>query len=164
MAVDSGLNRQISLPERLEQQDDLQLMVRRIFNYLNLLNDALVSNHDEVAGRINEFLTFQEWQEKTHDQITGDQNNYDLGDFGIVHRFTLDAPHTITGFVAPLVARFVIVLNVGSPNLSIANQSASSDAPNRVITRGGGSITIQGAEAIGLWYDLTDQRWRHLTS
>lgn len=161
---DSGIERTVTLPELpklsgLDREDILDIQ-----DYLKRLSESIAAFHDQLAGRINEFLTFQEWQEITPAQITADQSNYALDDFGIVHRLSADAPWTIHGIVAPQVARFVILLNAGAQTLSIPHQSVSSMAENRVITATGATLTLSGNQSAALWYDIDPGtlRWRQL--
>src|SRR5262245_14978390 len=130
--------------------------------YLGLLHNAIAAMHDELASRINEFLSFQEFQNNNHPEITADQNDFDLGN-GIVHQLSTDAPRTITGILAPSVARFAICLNNGTQNISFANMSGLSEASNRIVTSTGFTVTIGANEAIALWYDLDIEHWRQVT-
>lgn len=96
--------------------------------------------------------------QNTPDQITANQNNYSLPVVEIV-RLSTDASRTITGFAGARVGRFVIV-NVGSQNLVIANNSGSSDAQNRVLCHTGADITLNANESVTIFYDYTSTMWR----
>jgi hypothetical protein len=90
-------------------------------------------------------------------QITSDQSNYALSTT-IFHRLSTDAARTLTGLTCN--SKFVIISNVGSQNLILANQSASSTAANRIITGTGADYTVAGDETVILIYDATAARWR----
>lgn len=91
--------------------------------------------------------------------LSTSQNDYDPGPFSIV-RVQASTPVSITGFTEVFPGRFLWIINVGTSNITLANQSASSLAENRIITGTGGGV-ILGADAHAvLWYDDTSQRWR----
>jgi len=94
-------------------------------------------------------------------QITGDQNNYDPGTAEWL-RLDTDATRTITGFVAGESGDHLWVINIGSNDLKLANQSGSSTAANRVITGHGVDITLDPDASAHLWYDSATSRWRIL--
>jgi hypothetical protein len=97
-------------------------------------------------------------------QITADQNNYNptgLGSSSIL-RISSDATRTITGLVNLDGGAVVHLLNVGSNQISLANESASSSAANRFALTGSGfSITAGGS--VMLFYDAVSSRWRVLS-
>jgi len=74
------------------------------------------------------------------------------------------AATSITGFVAPSApvdnGKTLIVANVSTAELVIANESASSTAANRIITGTDSDVTLQPGMALELFYDTTTDRWR----
>lgn len=96
--------------------------------------------------------------EVTTPQVTADQNNYPLPK-GDPIRLSTDASRTFTGFTPPRVGTFVMV-NVGSFDLVIANNSGSSSAENRVMCHTGADITLNANESVQMYYDYTSSRWR----
>jgi hypothetical protein len=155
-----GISRTINLPDPqiLFGAPDLEKVVQ----YLTSLHGALSGAYDDTAKRLNELLVEAQWASDTPlSDITSDQNNYDLGT-AIVHRFTTDASRTITGFLAPVIERMDVLLNVGAQDLVLANQDGSSDEANRVITGTGASVTVAADTCVLIWYDLTTARWRRL--
>jgi hypothetical protein len=54
------------------------------------------------------------------------------------------------------------ITNVGAHNISVADQSPSSAAPNRVITGHGAPLTLAPDQACQLVYDNVTARWRVL--
>lgn len=92
--------------------------------------------------------------------ITSNQNNYNPA-AGTVYRLTTDAERTITGWTAPaLDGTEKEIWNIGSNDLVLAHQSASSTAANRFITNLGLDLAIQPGGGAKMRYDLTTQRWR----
>jgi len=97
-------------------------------------------------------------------EITAQEDNFSTRNaenqlIGVL-RLSTDASRTITGLKDGEKNRFLYVLNVGSFNLVLANQSVSSDAANRIITGTGGNLTIAADTAEILYYDSTTVRWR----
>lgn len=93
-------------------------------------------------------------------QITGDQNNYSptgLSTASIL-RLSTDAARTITGLAAQPDGTELRIYNVGSFNLTLANESASSTAANRFAC--GANALIAPGHGSLLWYDITSSRWR----
>lgn len=97
-------------------------------------------------------------------QITANQDNYNPTGLATatVLRLTTDASRNVTGIAAaggaaPLQRKTLI--NVGSQNLVLAHQSASSTAANRIISPTGADLTLAPNESAVLWYDATATRW-----
>lgn len=97
--------------------------------------------------------------EDTPAQLTADANNYDPGNHGSL-RMSSNASRTITGIDGGVTARLLTILNVGSNNIVIAHQSASSSVENRIITATAANVTLGANDSITLYYDATDERWR----
>ncbi len=102
--------------------------------------------------------------EFTPAEITSDQNNYSTvdsdGKNAGVLRLSSDASRTITGLANGEANRFLYLINVGSNDIVLANQSASSTAANRIITGTGASLTMEADDVSFLYYDSTTARWR----
>ena len=92
-------------------------------------------------------------------QITANQNNYALSVGANNVRLSTDAARTITGFVAESGSS-VTLHNVGSFPITIAHESTSSVAANRVISTTGADLTIPVNSGITITYDGTTARWR----
>lgn len=93
-------------------------------------------------------------------QVTADQNNYAPANFATAAalRITTDANRTITGLAGGASGRVVAIYNIGSFNLVLANESASSTAANRFAT--GSDVTLTPDTGVVLQYDATTLRWR----
>lgn len=128
---------------------------------LHVIADSVVSGHDmvidllsaglpaSIAGRIGQI--------STPSQITANQTNY-FPSSRSIWRLSSDASRTIFG----LHPNFPVVLvNVGSQNIILANQSSSeTTARNRIITGTGADVTLAADDTVELVYDVTTQRWR----
>jgi len=96
----------------------------------------------------------------TPSQLNADQNNYSPG-VARYYRLSTDASRTITGLsVSQVDGLEAEIWNVGSNNLVLAHQSASSTAANRFICTGAADITLAADEITLLRYDATSSRWR----
>lgn len=96
-------------------------------------------------------------------QITADQNNYNMGGCSMNVRLSTDASRSITGLVSTpsqLTGQIHHITNVGSNNIVLVHESASSTAANRFLTNTGADITLGANEMAYVWYDGTSQRWR----
>lgn len=95
-------------------------------------------------------------------QITADQNDYSpTNGFNVsIWRLTSDATRTITGIAAGYAQQRLLLLNVGSFQIVLANDSASSLIGNRILTGVGAALTIAPDQAVAVVYDLTSARWR----
>jgi hypothetical protein len=96
----------------------------------------------------------------TPSQITADQNNYDPTSLASasVLRLATDAARTITGLAGGADGRVIVIHNVGSFGITLADESASSTAANRFALPA--AITIAPDGSVTLQYDSTSSRWR----
>lgn len=98
-------------------------------------------------------------------QITADQNDYQAGTGrSLFYRLSSDASRSITGFnpagSTNQNGELHYFINVGSNNIVLVNESASSTAANRFTTVTGADITLAANEMAMLVYDNTSARWR----
>lgn len=93
-------------------------------------------------------------------QITSNQNNYNPTGAGSadVLRLTSDASRDITGLAFPAGAKTILIHNVGSNDIVLKDESASSTAANRFALSA--DVTLTGDQSVMLWYDATSSRWR----
>lgn len=99
----------------------------------------------------------------TPDQITAQQNNYDPTGLegAFCMRLATDATRAITGLLAPPPAagRLVLIVNVGSNDLKLTHEDASSDAENRFNFSGAADVTLTTLSTLLIYYDSTSERW-----
>lgn len=100
----------------------------------------------------------------TPSQITSDQNNYNPTglSFANVLRISSDTTRAITGLAAQYSGDFLLLLNVGSYNITLSNESGSSSAANRFSI--GDTVLLAPGHGVVLWYDITSSRWRAVGS
>lgn len=98
--------------------------------------------------------------------LISNQNDYNGGGDSLWARAEIvylssTASWDITGFLA--VASDInrkTIINNGSFNIVLKNQDGGSSLNNRIITTGGGDITLQPNDAVEICYDNTAARWR----
>jgi hypothetical protein len=93
-------------------------------------------------------------------QITSNQNDYNpagLATASLV-RLNSDASRDVTGLQGGVDGRLVAVFNIGSNNIVLKDENASSSAANRFAF--GADITLGAKQSIVLLYDSTSSRWR----
>lgn len=96
-------------------------------------------------------------------QITADQNNYNPGGSSYVQRWSTDASRNVTGMVfttTQVSGQQHEIWNVGSFNIVLVHESASSTAANRFTTTTGANLTIAANGCAKCTYDATASRWR----
>jgi hypothetical protein len=93
-------------------------------------------------------------------QITASQNNYNPGE-GDIFRLDSNAARDITGLVARSNGDAILLVNVGSHNITLKHESASSDAANRMTVPWAGDYVLAGAGGAALLvYFTASNRWR----
>lgn len=102
----------------------------------------------------------QFWNTVSPTQITANQNDYNPTGASSANalRLSTDASRDITGFAFPAAYKTILVHNVGSFNIVLKDESASSTAANRFALNG--DATISPDQSVLLWYDTTSSRWR----
>ncbi len=95
----------------------------------------------------------------TPTQITADQNNYAPG-IGWFQRWSSDASRNVTGLTAGSDGQIIEIWNVGSNNIVLINESASSTAANRFTNSTAADITLSAGKCAEGRYDNTSSRWR----
>lgn len=124
---------------------------------LNLAGDDTVLSGSNFY--INTAIVFG--ADITPSQITSNQNNYNPTNLGISNRVRLssDAARDITGITAHDDGKVLIINNVGSFDITLKHESASSTAGNR-FTLGGSDYVISSGTSCIIHYDSTSSRWR----
>lgn len=128
-------------------------------NPLLQLTERLVKLEKRLAKLERDVPLFDVQNEDTPAQFTGDQNNYDPGNYDTL-RVSSNASRTVTGIAQGRKGRRILWANVGSNNIVFAHQSGSSTDINRIITSDGASFTLAADELCITYYDSTAQRWR----
>ena len=97
-------------------------------------------------------------------QITGDQNDYNPTGLYTAStlRLSSDASRNITGLGWAWDGKIIIIHNVGSNNIVLVDESASSTAANRFAFSA--NKTLAADQSITLRYDATTSRWREISS
>lgn len=97
-------------------------------------------------------------------QIVANTNDYAPAGMSTASflRLSTDASRNITGLTGGAAGRFIWIINVGSFNIVLKDESASSTAANRFSLDG--DVTLAPEGSLGLWYDGTTTRWQALSS
>jgi hypothetical protein len=122
--------------------------------------DTEIGQQLQVQAQFSQIVSDnrQRIDQVTPETVTADQNNYSLPQNQII-RITTDASRTFTGFAGARDG-IVVFANVGGFDAVIANDSASSAAPNRVLCHTGANITLGPKESALLFYDFVTLKWR----
>lgn len=126
-------------------------------SFLSIKN--LVSS---VAGRVGAItLTAADVANvvATNSAITSNQNDYPLGSGDII-RISSNAARDITGIVATSDGDARLLINVGSFDITLKHQHASSTAANRFICAGASDFTLSAGATTPVVYDGTSGGWR----
>ncbi len=96
-------------------------------------------------------------------EITVDKNDYDPTSLATTAflRLTSDASRNITGLAGGVSGRLMMVVNTGSNNITLVDQSASSSAANRFLFATGFDQTLTPNQSVILRYDSITSRWRY---
>lgn len=92
-------------------------------------------------------------------QLTADQNDYALAS-GDILRISSSAARNITGIVATTGGDARLLVNVGSFDITLKHQSASSTAANRFLCAGASDYTLSAGASAPVVYDATSAGWR----
>ena len=80
-----------------------------------------------------------------------------------VARLAATGAQDVTGFDAaglPGTALRKKLINVGASDITLKHQDGSSAAANRILIPGGADLIMQANDAVDIFYDLADTRWR----
>ena len=96
--------------------------------------------------------------------IGANQNDYNPTGLSTANtlRLTSSAAYNITGLAGGTAGRLVTIHNIGSFNLTLTNESASSTAANRFVLRSASDLILTPNKAMILQYDAITARWRFL--
>lgn len=91
--------------------------------------------------------------------VNGVNNNLSLASASFIRIDTPTANFSITGMAGGLDGRVLVLFNSTIHNMTIANESGSSVANNRILTGTGADIATVGQGAVTLIYSVNDFRW-----
>lgn len=96
-------------------------------------------------------------------QLTANQNDYEPLGFGraLVVRLTADVARSITGLksAGEPHMRLVILVNAGTPTITLVHNSGSSSGSNRFRLPGGANLALTQNSAVLLLYFTPDSAW-----
>jgi hypothetical protein len=111
-------------------------------------------------GLVSRVRSIKGFPATTPAQITSNQNNYSTLSFDTL-RLATDASREITGFANGIIGKTLYIMNIGSFNIVLKHQSASSTSSNRMILGNAATdVTILPGDVRMLRYDEVSERWR----
>jgi len=92
--------------------------------------------------------------------LSADQDNYNPTGLSTAStlRLTSSTSVNITGLADGATGRLLLIHNIGSSNIVLKDESASSTAANRFALSG--DVTVGADQSVILQYDSTSSRWR----
>jgi len=91
----------------------------------------------------------------------GSANNVSLGNSSYVRLDTAGAAQVLTGIVAGADGQLLTLTNADAAlAVTLANESASSTAANRIVTGTGVDLNVAAGASVSLIYDASSTRWR----
>ena len=97
--------------------------------------------------------------ENTPDALTGDANDYVVGNYDIV-RLSSTLAISITGLKRGVKGRSLRVFNIGDYEITFTYQDASSTAEYRIITDTTEDLIVSPGGWVEFYYDSSVSRWR----
>lgn len=91
---------------------------------------------------------------------SGNNNDFDPGQLTVLRLTPHASNSTLTGISAGRSGRSIDIVNVGSTTLTLAHQSASSTAENRLLSVTGVDVILTANQTAKALYDATTLRWR----
>ncbi|MCA9324613.1 right-handed parallel beta-helix repeat-containing protein [Candidatus Saccharibacteria bacterium] len=119
---------------------------------------SLQGSTTTVTGNLTVANTGNVAFNKGTDYSSATSDNVNLGT-GAVFRLT-GTTQTITGITGGSDGRIITLINAGTGSATIADNSGSSSAANRITTGTGASITVPVGSGITMIYDSTASLWR----
>lgn len=91
--------------------------------------------------------------------LTANANDYDPETNNGFLRVSAATPVSITGIVAGVDGKILVIRNVGANNITLENNNGSSVAANRFRNVGGSDVILAQYDAAQYIYDATEDKW-----
>lgn len=130
-----------------------------------LAEDEIVTGDWTFSGSVTQTGAHVDTGIVTPAQIAANTDDYDPAGLAAarVLRLSTDASRNLTGIVAGVTGRRLLLLNVGTQDLVLKHDTTST-AANRFFGPGSADFTLTANSAVELWYDITSLRWRVLAA
>jgi len=122
------------------------------------------ASNDPITGNLDISKALQLSGDISPAQITSNEDNFNptgLADASTL-RLSTDASRDITGLVGGTDGRLIIIHNIGSFDIVLKDENASSTAANRFALEADRTIAADGV--VVLQYDSTTTRWRAVSA
>lgn len=157
MAFDNYVSPALPLAPKEYNYSYFNQFVRSVISFMKINDSRTGINSTSITGDILN-LPVQEYT-----AVNGTNNNVGFPAATFVRVSGPSAAFTITGVASAAyngaAGRLLYIFNSTSQNMTIANESASSSAANRIITGSGADIVTTGTGTIQMIYSPPDSRW-----
>jgi hypothetical protein len=149
-------------PQASSPAPDSVLWMRQSDGYL-MFTDALGADHNLIAGgggpAAFNVITAELDGYVAVDGYVDDYDPTGLSDANVV-RLDSDDSYDISGFVGNPSVVLKKIINVSAFDLVLLNEDTGSEEANRILVPSGQDLTLQPDDAVDVFYDVVDHRWR----
>lgn len=124
------------------------------------IDGLLVKDSGIVAAGALDLGNDIELSERTASIGSGPVNNLDTGTVTVQLLSATGEPTNISGFTGGRAGRLIMVHNNGGNDFTLTHEGAGSDAANRMALPNSASVLLTDNEAVMLWYDTAQDRWK----
>ena len=157
MAFDNYVNPVLPLPPREYNYSYFNQFVRAVTSFMRANDTRVGINSTSITADILRLPVGE------YTAVNGSNDNIGPPAVSFVRISGPTGAFTITGVAAAARGsangRVMYLFNSTAQNMTLANESASSDAENRIITGTGGNIVTIGTGTFQMIYSQPDQRW-----
>lgn len=153
MAFDNYSSPNLPAPPRTYSRDYFMQLVRALGTFFKISDSRAGLTIDSITTTMLRMPAAQ------FVGINGANNNVSLASASFIRISGPTGAFSLTGMSGGLDGRVLVLFNSTVHNMTIANESGSSVANNRVITGTGADIVTSGQGAITLLYSINDHRW-----
>ena len=155
MAFDNYSSPNLPAPPNTYSRNYFMQLVRALGTYFKISDSRAGLTIDSVTTKILRLSVAQ------FVGVNGVNNNLSLASASFIRINTPTANFSITGMAGGLDGRMLVLFNSTTYNMTIANESGSSLAENRILTGTGADIVTVGQGAVTLIYSITgpNPRW-----
>lgn len=153
MAFDNYSSPNLPAPPNTYSRNYFMQLVRALGTYFKISDSRAGLTIDSVTTKILRLSVAQ------FVGVNGVNNNLSLASASFIRINTPTANFSITGMAGGLDGRMLVLFNSTTYNMTIANESGSSLAVNRILTGTGADIVTVAQGAVTLIYSVNDFRW-----
>ncbi len=129
---------------------------------LTVLDSSQFNGNIGIGGQLD-VTGSTAFKRGTDFSTTGSSDNVNFGDVSLI-RLTGASAQTITGIAGGRDGKILTMMNAASQDATLANNSGSSSAANRIVTGTGSDMTLAAGSSVTLIYDSGASLWRIIGS